>query len=58
MQAASFGLALIMARIYYSRNKKRQRSQVSGMDRDQDGEAAQVWNDLTDIKNKNFIYSY
>lgn len=58
MQAASFGLALITAGIYYSRNKKRQHSQVLGIDRDRHGEAAQVWNDLTDMENKNFIYSY
>lgn len=55
-QAASFGLALVIAGIYYLRNKARQ-GQIS-TDFNEDKEALDVWNDMTDLQNKAFIYSY
>lgn len=55
-QAASFGLALVIASIYYLRNKKRNAHPVMNMSDEK--EAQDVWNDLTDFENKAFRYTY
>lgn len=54
-QAASFGLALVIAGIYYLRNKKRD---LEGEFKTGEAEALEVWNDLTDFENKSFRYTY
>lgn len=55
-QATSFGLALVIASIYYFRNKRRNSTYVGDVDEQQ--QALDVWNDLTDFQNKTFRYSY
>lgn len=53
-QAASFGLALVIAGIYYLRNKKRGQVEYQ----DEEVEKLEVWADLTDFENKSFRYQY
>lgn len=55
-QAASFGLALVIAAIYFFRNKKRNSNYIG--DKSEEQQALDVWNDLTDFENKSFRYSY
>lgn len=54
-QAASFGLALVIASIYYLRNKRRN-TDTSILNEEEKTE--NVWNDLTDFENKSFRYTY
>lgn len=51
-QAASIGLAMLIAGIYYMRNKSRDKEGSQGDNIDN------VWADLTDFENREFRYSY
>lgn len=55
-QAASFGLSILIAVIYYIRNMRRS-SNYSG-EISEEKQALDVWNDLTDFENKVFRYTY
>ncbi|OBA22375.1 MFS general substrate transporter [Metschnikowia bicuspidata var. bicuspidata NRRL YB-4993] len=54
-QAASFGLALVIAGIYYLRNKRRD---SMALKENVEGLVLDVWSDLTDMQNKAFRYTY
>lgn len=56
-QAASIFIALLIAGIYYLRNKRRDREQELNPT-DYQKEIDDVWKDLTDFQNKSFRYSY
>lgn len=53
-QAVSIGFALLIAGIYFLRNKRRSNEVVEHDEK----EALDVWNDLTDFQNKSFKYTY
>lgn len=54
-QAASIGFALLIALLYYVRNKKRDREQSQET---HVNETENAWADLTDFENRSFRYAY